>query len=134
MVLAAIHPYGHEEPVETSRIEFESFARDGLHFGEDTLEELHLDEVVEGANREFDLMNSFPGYQAVPRAEATGKFWSTRWCYRKKGTKQVKARFVERQFANSLDAAFYSPTPGLEHVSVDGDGDGSGERSHNFVR
>ena len=69
MVLAAVHPYGHEEPVETSRIEFESIVRDGFYFEEDTLEELHLDEVVEGVNRKLDLMKSFPVYQAVPRAE-----------------------------------------------------------------
>ena len=58
--------------------------RDGFHFEEDTLEELRLDEVVEGVNRGLDLMNSFPVYQAVPRAEMTGKVWSTRWCHRKK--------------------------------------------------
>ena len=74
--------------------------------------------MVEGVNRELDLMNSFPVYQAVPRAEVTGKVWSTRWCYRKKGPKQVRARFVVRQFANSLDATFYSPTPGLEVTRV----------------
>ena len=74
MVLAAVHPYGHEEPVETSRIEFESIVRYGFCFEEDTLEELHLDEVAEGVNRELDLMKSFPVHQAVPRTEATGKF------------------------------------------------------------
>ena len=53
-------------------------------FEEDTLEELPLDEVVEeGVNCELDLVKSFPVYQAVPRAEVTGKVWSTRWCYRK---------------------------------------------------
>ena len=58
--------------------------RDGFYFEEDTLEELPLDEVVEGVNRGLDLMKSFPVFQAVPRAEMTGKVWSTRWCYRKK--------------------------------------------------
>ena len=67
-----------------------------------------------GVNRELDLMKSFPVYQAVPRVEVTGKVWSTRWCYRRKGPKQVRARFVVRQFANTLDANFCSPTPGLE--------------------
>ena len=43
--------------------------RGGFYFEEDTLEELLLDEVVEGVNRELDLMKSFPMYQAVPRAE-----------------------------------------------------------------
>ena len=111
MVLAAVHPYGDEKPVETSRNEFESIVRD-------TLEELHLDDVVEGVNRELDLMKSFPVYQAVPRAEATGKFWSTRWCYKTKRPKQVRTRFAVRQFATSLDATFYSPTPGLEVTRV----------------
>ena len=84
MTLAAVHPYGHEEPLEISRTEFESFVRDGFYFEEDALEELPLDEVVEGVNRGLDLMKSFPVYQAVPRAEMTGKVWSTRWCCRKK--------------------------------------------------
>ena len=118
MTLAAVHSFGHHEPLEINRTEFESFVRDGFYFEEDTLEELPLDEVVEGVNRELDLMKSFPVYQAVPRAEVTGKVWSTRWCYRKKGPKQVRARFVVRQFANSLDANFYSPTPGLEVTRV----------------
>ena len=60
MTLAAAHPYGHEEPLEISWTEFESFVRDGFYFEEDTLEELPLDEVVEGVNRELDLMKSFP--------------------------------------------------------------------------
>ena len=63
-MLAAIRPYGHEEPLEISRTEFESIVRDGFYF--DTLEELFRDEVVEGVNRELDLMKSFPVYQAVP--------------------------------------------------------------------
>ena len=87
-------------------------------FVEDTLEELHLDEVGEGVNRELDLMKSFPVYHAVPRAEVTGKVWSTHRCYRKKGPTQVRARFVVRQFAISLDANFYSPTAGLEVTRV----------------
>ena len=62
MTLAAVHPYGHEEPLEISRTEFESFVRKGLYFEEDTLEEQPLDEVVEGVNR--DLMKSFLVYQA----------------------------------------------------------------------
>ena len=89
-----------------------------MHFQEDTLEELPLDEVVEGVNRELDLMKSFPVYQTVPRVEVTGKVWSTCWCYRRQGPKQVRARFVVRQFAHSLDANFYSPTPGLEVTRV----------------
>ena len=52
-------------------------------------------------------------YQAV-----TGKVWSTRWWYRREGPKQVRARFVVKQFAKSLDANFYSPTPGLEVTIV----------------
>ena len=54
------------------------------------MEKVPLDEVVEGVNRELDLMRSFPVHQAVPRAELTGKVWSTRWCYRKEGPKQVR--------------------------------------------
>ena len=60
MILAAAHPYGHEEPLEISRTEFESIVRDGFYIEEDTLEELPLDEVVEGVNRELDLMKSCP--------------------------------------------------------------------------
>ena len=80
MMLAAIHPYGHEEPLEISRTEFESIVRNGSYFDEDTLEDLPTEEVVEGVNRELDLMKSFPENQAVPRSEVTGKVWSTRWC------------------------------------------------------
>ena len=50
MTLAAVHPYGHEEPLEISRTEFESFVRDGFHFEEEPLEELP----------ELDLMRIFP--------------------------------------------------------------------------
>ena len=74
--------------------------------------------MVEGVNRDLDLMKSFPVYQVVPRVEVIGKVWSTRWCYMKKGPKQVRAGFVVRQFANSLDANFYSPTPGLEVTTL----------------
>ena len=59
MTLAAVHSYGHEEPLEISRTEFQSFVRDGFYFEKDTLEELPL-EVVEGVNRELDLMKVFP--------------------------------------------------------------------------
>ena len=65
MMLAAVHPYGHEEPPEIRGTGFVSFVRDGFVFEEGTLEELPLDEVVEGVNRELDLMKSFPVYQAV---------------------------------------------------------------------
>ena len=47
MMLVAVHPYGHEEPLEISRTEFEPLVRDGFYFEEDTLEELLLDEVVD---------------------------------------------------------------------------------------
>ena len=60
MTLPAAHPYGHEEPLDISRTESESFVRDGFHFEEDTLEELPLDELVEGVNRELGLLKSFP--------------------------------------------------------------------------
>ena len=42
MTLAAAHPCRHEEPLEISRTEFESFMKDGFYFEEDTLEELPL--------------------------------------------------------------------------------------------
>ena len=64
-ILAAVHPYGHEQPVKTSRTEFESIVRDGFYLEGDTMEEPLLDEVVEGVNRELDPMKSFPVYQAV---------------------------------------------------------------------
>ena len=40
MMLAGIHQYGHEEPLEISRTEFESIVKDGFYFEEDTLEDL----------------------------------------------------------------------------------------------
>ena len=44
----ALHPYGHEDPLEISRIEFESIVRDGFNFEEDTLEDIPTDDLVEG--------------------------------------------------------------------------------------
>ena len=101
-----------------SRTDFESTVREGSYGEEDTLEDFPTNEVVEGGNRELDVINSFLAYQAFPRVEVTGKVWSTRLCHRRKVPKQVKARFVVRQFATSLDATFYSPTPGLDVTRV----------------
>ena len=77
MMVAAIHPHGHEEPLVISRTKFESIVRDGFYL-EDDVGRLSHRRSVEGVNRELDLMNIFPVYQAVPRAEVTGKVWSTR--------------------------------------------------------
>ena len=68
------------------------------------MEELPLDDVVEGVNRELDLVKAKSG----PHDGATGKRDQT----------SVRARFVVRQFAKSLDANIYSPTPGLEVTRV----------------
>ena len=127
MTLAAVHPYGRGETLEISPTEFELFVRVGFYFEEDTLEELSPVEVVEGVNRELDLMKSFPVYQAVPRAEVTGKVWSTRWCYRKKGPKQGSA-FRRETVCKLLQS--HSWTRGHESVVSDG----SVERPHHFVR
>ena len=61
MMLAAIHPYGREGLLEISRTEFESI----VSVEEDTLEDLPTEEVVEGVNRELDLLRCFPVYQAT---------------------------------------------------------------------
>ena len=75
-----------------------------------TFEDLPTEEVGKGVNRELHLKKSFPVYQAVRRAQVTGEVWSARWCYRRKGPKQVRARFVVRQFATTwTQTAFYSP-------------------------
>ena len=132
MTLAAVDPYGHEEPLEISRTEFESFVRDGFYSEEDTLEELLLDEVVECVNRELDLMKSFPVYHAVPRAEVTSKVWSTRWCYRKKGTKTSESAFrgeTVRNFSGCKILQSHSWARGHESVVSDG----SVERPHHSV-
>ena len=70
--------------------------------------------MTESVNRGLEWMKSFPVCQAVPRAEVIGEVWSTRWSYRRKGARKVRAQFVVRQFATPLDATVYSPTPGLE--------------------
>ena len=88
MMLVTMHPYGQEEPLEISRTEFESSVRDGICVEEDTVEYLPTEAVAEGVSRELDMMKSFPVCQAVPRAEVTGKVWSTRWCYRRQQPKQ----------------------------------------------
>ena len=72
MTLAALHPYGREIA------DFDSLIQDGSDVEEDTFEDFPTDEVVEGVNRELDLMESFPVYQAFQRAEVTAKVWSTR--------------------------------------------------------
>ena len=46
MMYAAIHPHGHEQPLENSRTEFESIVRDGSYFEEGTLKDLPTEEVV----------------------------------------------------------------------------------------
>ena len=92
--------------------------REGSYVDEDTLEYFITEEVVEGMNRELDLMQSFPVCQAVPRTDAIGIVWSTRWCRKEKGHKQARARFLVRQFATSLDAVFYSTTLVLEVTRV----------------
>ena len=76
-----------------STMRVSSFVTDCFYFEEDTLEELLFDEVVGGVNRELNLIKSFPVYQAVPRAELTGKVWSTRWCYRRKGPNTSESAF-----------------------------------------
>ena len=74
--------------------------------------------MVESVNRALDLMKSFPVCQAVPRAEMTDKVLPTRWSFRKKESKQVRTRFVVRQFAKLFGYSFYNTTPGLEVTSV----------------
>ena len=131
MMLAAVHPYGHEEPLAISRTEFESLVRDGFYFEEDTLEELYLDEVVEGVNRELDLVKSFPVYQAVPRVEVTSKVWSTRWCYRRKGpSESAFCSETVRKFNGRKLAQSHSWARGHESVV----GNGPVERPRHFVR
>ena len=88
--------------------------------------------MVEGVNRELDLMKSFPVYQAVPRAEVTGKVWSTRWCYKKKGAKTSESAFcgeAVRKFSGRKVTESHSWARGHESVVSDG----SVERPHNFV-
>ena len=48
-MLASVHPYGHEEPVEI-RTEFASIVKDGSYVEEDTLEDFRTEEVVEVVN------------------------------------------------------------------------------------
>ena len=111
--------------------QFESIVRDGFSSEEDTSEDFPIEELVEGVNRELDLMKSFPVFhQTVPRAKVSSIVWSTRWCHKRKGPKQMRALSVVRQFATSLDANFSSPTPGLEVTSFVSDG--SVEREFTF--
>ena len=82
MMLVAVHPHGHEGPLEVSRTDTESTVTNGSCVEEDTREDLPTEEVAEGIHRELDLMKSFLVYQAVPRAEVTDHVWSTRCFYR----------------------------------------------------
>ena len=104
-ILASVRQHGHEEPQEESRDEFEAAVRAASQVEKDTLEVLPTEQVVGGMRRELDLMKGFsPEYEAVPRAEATSKIWSTRWCHRRKGPRVVRFRLVVRQVAKSLDS------------------------------
>ena len=130
MTLAAVQPYGHEELLEISQTEFESFVRDGFYFEEDTLEELPLD-VVEGVNHELYLMKSFPMYQAVPRAD-----WQSlvhTMVLQEKGTQTSESAFrgeTVRKFSGCKLLQSHSWARGHESVVSDG----SVERPHHFVR
>ena len=119
--------------METNRTEFESIVRDGFFSEEDTLEGLPLDEMVEGVNRELDLMKSFPVYEAVTRVEATGKIWSTRWCYRRKGT-QPSESVLRGKTVRKIPGCklLQSHTWSGGHESPAGSGSGDGP--HTFVR
>ena len=89
-MLAAVHPYGHEEPQGVSRDGFEVTVRAASYVKEDALEVFPAEQMVEGMYRELDLMHGVPVHKAVPRAEATSKIRSIRWCHRRKGPGVVR--------------------------------------------
>ena len=78
-------------------------------------------------------MKSFPVYQAVPRAEVTGKVWVHTMVLQEKGTKTSESAFrgeTFRKFSGCKLLQSHSWARGHESVVSDG----SVERPHHFVR
>ena len=80
MMLAPVHPYGHEKPHEVSRAEFESTVRQVSCVEEDTLEDFPTEEVVESRTRAGEKFSCISGRSASRGDEVTGNVWSIRWC------------------------------------------------------
>ena len=79
------------------------------------MEDRPTEDVVESVNRELNLIKSCPVYQAgqfreVRRLATSGPHDGVT----RESPKQMRARFVARRLAPSLDANVYSPSPGLE--------------------
>ena len=98
-----------------------------------TLDDLPTEEVAEGVNCKLDPMKSFLVCQSDPRAEATGKVWSTRWCCRRRGTQASESTFCGETVCNFSGRKFVQSCSWARgHESFAGNG--SVERPYHFVR
>ena len=92
----------------------------GTYREEDTGEQLDGNMVAAGVRKELTRLRDLEVFEPVARDSVRERIWSSRWCYRLKtrpsGEVEVRARFVVRQFASNTDAAFFSPTPGMEAI------------------
>ena len=73
-----------------------------------TMERLWI--VRAGVEREMAFMGELGVGEPWNRPK-TGKVWSTRWCYRRKGD-AVRSRLVVRQFRGGTDPSVHADTPG----------------------
>ena len=91
------HPHEDEEHVEWG------------YFDEDGGTALDPVQVRAGVEREMAFMGELGVREQCDRP-MTGKVWSTRWCYRRKGD-TVRSRLVVRQFREGTDPSVHAGPP-----------------------
>ena len=69
-----------------------------------------------GVERDMAFMEEL-GVGELCDCPKTGKVWSTRWCYRRKGD-TVRSRLVLRQFREGTDPSVHAGTPGPEVTRI----------------
>ena len=96
------HPHKDEEQVEWEH-------PDKGYFDEDDGTALDPVQVRAGVERGMAFMGALGVCEPCNRPK-TGKVWSTRWCYRRKGD-AVRSRLVVRQFRAGTDPSAHAGTP-----------------------
>ena len=96
------HPHPHEDE---EHVEWEHPVKG--YFDED--DGTTPVQVRAGVEREMAFMEELGVGEPCNRPK-TGKAWSTRWCYRRKGD-AVRSRLVVRQFREATDPSVHAGTP-----------------------
>ena len=99
------HPHPHEDE---EHVEWEHPEK--VYFDEDDGTALDPVQVRPGVERGMAFMGELGVGEPCNRPK-TGKVWSTRWCYRRKGD-AVRSRLVVRQFREGTDPSVHVGTPG----------------------